>query len=91
MKGMAAGMFRKKLKGFGMEDPIGMLRDAVKGGKMKLIPCQMTMDLMGLKGKTSGLRVRTRWRGCLPRNVRRRRPHSYVINSLLFFVFFGFV
>jgi peroxiredoxin family protein len=49
MKGMAAGMFRKKLKGFGMEDPIGMLRDAVKGGKMKLIPCQMTMDLMGIK------------------------------------------
>ncbi len=49
MKGMAAGMFRKKLKGFGIEDPIAMLRDAVKGGKMKLIPCQMTMDLMGFK------------------------------------------
>jgi peroxiredoxin family protein len=49
MKGMAAGMFRKKLKKFGIEDPVEMLRDAVKGGKMKLVPCQMTMDLMGIK------------------------------------------
>jgi peroxiredoxin family protein len=49
MKGMAAGMFRKKLKAFGMEDPWGLIKEAVEEGKMKLYPCQMTMDLMGIK------------------------------------------
>ncbi len=49
MKGMATKMFRKKLKTFGIDDPWEMIREAVKNGKMKLFPCQMTMDLMGIK------------------------------------------
>jgi len=49
MKGMAAGMFRKRLKKFGMEDPWGLIKEAVEDGRMKLYPCQMTMDLMNIK------------------------------------------
>jgi len=49
MKGMGGMMFRKKLAGFGMEDPWGMIKDAVENGNMKLYPCQMTMDLMNIK------------------------------------------
>jgi len=49
MKGMAAKMFRKKLKNFGWDDPVEMIKDAVEEGNMKLYPCQMTMDLMGIK------------------------------------------
>ena len=49
MKGMAAGMFKKKMASFGIEDPWGMIKDAVENGNMKLFPCQMTMDLMGIK------------------------------------------
>lgn len=49
MKGMAAGMFKKRMAKFGIEDPWGMIKDAIDNGKMKLYPCQMTMDLMGIK------------------------------------------
>jgi peroxiredoxin family protein len=49
MKGMAAGMFRKRLAKFGMEDPWELIKEAVEDGKMKLYPCQMTMDLMDIK------------------------------------------
>jgi peroxiredoxin family protein len=49
MKGMAAGMFKKKMAKFGIEDPWGMIKDAIDNGNMKLYPCQMTMDLMGIK------------------------------------------
>jgi peroxiredoxin family protein len=49
MKGMAAGMFRKRLAKFGMEDPWELIKEAVEDGKMKLFPCQMTMDLMDIK------------------------------------------
>jgi peroxiredoxin family protein len=49
MKGMAAKMFLKRMKKFGIEDPWGMIKDAVNNGNMKLYPCQMTMDLMGVK------------------------------------------
>lgn len=49
MKGMAAGMFRKRLKNFGIEDPWELIKEAVDDGKMKLYPCQMTMDLMNIK------------------------------------------
>ena len=49
MKGMAAGMFKKRMAKFGIEDPWGMIKDAVDNGNMKLFPCQMTMDLMGIK------------------------------------------
>ena len=49
MKGMAAGMFRKRLKNFGMENPWDLIKEAVDDRKMKLYPCQMTMDLMNIK------------------------------------------
>jgi peroxiredoxin family protein len=49
MKRMAAKMFRKKLKQFGWDDPWDMIKDAIENGNMKLFPCQMTMDLMGVK------------------------------------------
>ncbi|MFX1337846.1 MAG: DsrE/DsrF/DrsH-like family protein [Promethearchaeota archaeon] len=49
MKGLAAKMFRKKLKQFGWEDPWDMIKESVANGNMKLFPCQMTMDLMGIK------------------------------------------
>jgi peroxiredoxin family protein len=49
MKGMAANMFKKRMAKFGIEDPWGMIKDAVESGNMKLYPCQMTMDLMGIK------------------------------------------
>ena len=49
MKGMAAKMFRKKMKNFGIEDPWGMIEEAIENGNMKLYPCQMTMDMMGIK------------------------------------------
>ena len=49
MKGMAAGMFRNKLKSFGYEDIWGMVKDAIDEGKIHLYPCTMTMDLLGIK------------------------------------------
>jgi peroxiredoxin family protein len=49
MKGMGAKIFKKRMKKFGIEDPWGMIKDAVESGNMKLYPCQMTMDLMGIK------------------------------------------
>ena len=49
MKGMGGKIFSKRLKKFGMEDPWGMIKEAVENGNMKLYPCQMTMDLMGIK------------------------------------------
>jgi peroxiredoxin family protein len=49
MKRMAAGMFKAKMKKYGIEDPWGLVKDAVEGGKMKLFPCEMTMSLMNIK------------------------------------------
>ena len=49
MKGMAANMFKKRMKKFGIEDPWAMIKEAVDNGNMKLYPCQMTMELMGIK------------------------------------------
>lgn len=49
MKGMGAKIFAKRMAKFGIEDPWGMIKDAVENGNMKLFPCQMTMDLMGIK------------------------------------------
>jgi len=49
MKGMGGKIFSKRLKKFGMEDPWGMIKEAVENGNMKLYPCQMTMDLMKIK------------------------------------------
>jgi peroxiredoxin family protein len=49
MKGMGAWMFKKRMAKFGIEDPWGMIKDAVENGNMKLFPCQMTMDLMGIE------------------------------------------
>jgi peroxiredoxin family protein len=49
MKGLATGMFKKKMKSFGITDPWGMIHDGVKDGKIHLYPCSMTMDMMGVK------------------------------------------
>jgi len=49
IKGMGGKIFSKRLKKFGMEDPWGMIKEAVENGNMKLYPCQMTMDLMKIK------------------------------------------
>jgi peroxiredoxin family protein len=49
MKGMGAKIFLKRMKEFGIEDPWGMIKEAVDNGNMKLYPCQMTMDLMRIK------------------------------------------
>ncbi len=49
MKGMGGKIFSKRLKKFGMEDQWGMIKEAVENGNVKLYPCQMTMDLMGIK------------------------------------------
>ena len=49
MKGIGGKIFSKRLAKFGMEDPWGMIKEAVENGNMKLYPCQMTMDLMGIK------------------------------------------
>jgi len=51
MKGMGAKIFRKRMAKFGIEDPWGMIKDAVENGNMKLYPCQMTMDLMKIKAE----------------------------------------
>ena len=49
MKGMGAKIFRKRMKKFGIEDPWALIKDGVESGNLKLYPCQMTMDLMGIK------------------------------------------
>ncbi len=49
MKGMGGKIFSKRLAKFGMEDPWGMIKEAVENGNLKLYPCQMTMDLMKIK------------------------------------------
>ena len=51
MKKMAAGMFRAKLKKFGMDDPWELVKDAVKDGKLKLYPCDMTRQMLNIKTK----------------------------------------
>lgn len=48
-KGLATKIFKKRMKKFGIDDPLAMMKEAVEDGKMKLYPCQMTMDLMGMK------------------------------------------
>ena len=48
MKGMGAKIFGKRMAKFGIEDPWGMIKEAIDNGNMKLFPCQMTMDLMGI-------------------------------------------
>ena len=37
------------MKKFGIEDPMQLIKDGVENGNLKLYPCQMTMDLMGIK------------------------------------------
>jgi peroxiredoxin family protein len=49
MKGLGAKMFRKRMAKFGIEDPFGLIKEAVENGNVKLYPCQMTMSLMGVK------------------------------------------
>ena len=49
MKGLAAKMFRKKLKSFGYEDIWEMVKEGVEEGNIRLIPCGMSMYLRGIK------------------------------------------
>ncbi|MFW9970571.1 MAG: DsrE/DsrF/DrsH-like family protein [Candidatus Odinarchaeota archaeon] len=49
MKGMGAKIFRKRMKKFGIDDPMQLIKEGVENGNLKLYPCQMTMDLMGIK------------------------------------------
>jgi peroxiredoxin family protein len=49
IKKMAAAAFKKMLKGFGYEDMWDMVKDGVEEGKIRLIPCGMTMELMRIK------------------------------------------
>jgi peroxiredoxin family protein len=49
MKGMGAKIFRKRMKKFGIDSPWQLIKDGVESGNLKLYPCQMTMDLMGIK------------------------------------------
>jgi peroxiredoxin family protein len=49
MKRMAAGMFKAKMKKFGMDDPWGLVKDAVEEGKLKLYACDMTRQMLGIK------------------------------------------
>ena len=51
MNKMGAWMFKKKLKGYGYEDLWKMVEEQVKEGKMKLYPCGMTMEMLGIKKK----------------------------------------
>ena len=46
MAGMATSMFNKAMKKAGIVDPIGMLKEAHDSGKLKLIPCSMTLDIL---------------------------------------------
>ena len=48
-KGIAAKVFKKRLKKTGIDDAWELIREAVADGKMKLYPCTTTMDLMGIK------------------------------------------
>lgn len=48
-KGIAAKVFKKRLKKTGIDDAWGLIKEAVADGKMKLYPCTTTMDLMGIK------------------------------------------
>ncbi|HDZ19485.1 hypothetical protein LCGC14_0614240 [marine sediment metagenome] len=48
-KGIAAKVFKKRLKKTGIDDAWELIKEAVADGKMKLYPCTTTMDLMGIK------------------------------------------
>jgi peroxiredoxin family protein len=49
MNAMGSWMFKKKLKKYGYEDIWSMIEDGVKDGKIHLIPCSMTMEMLGIK------------------------------------------
>lgn len=48
-KGLGTKVFKKRLKKFGIPDPLALVKEGVENGNLKLYPCQMTMDLMGIK------------------------------------------
>jgi peroxiredoxin family protein len=50
-KRMATGIFKKRMKKYGIDDPWAFIKDAVTEGKMKLYPCTTTMELMGIKAE----------------------------------------
>jgi peroxiredoxin family protein len=45
----ATKVFKKRMKKYGIDDPWGIVKEAVTEGKMKLYPCTTTMELMGIK------------------------------------------
>ncbi len=49
MKGMAAWMFKKKLKKLGTSNPSELIREITEDGNVHLYACNMTMDLMGIE------------------------------------------
>jgi len=49
MKGMAAWMFKKKLKKLGTANPGELIKEITEDGNVHLYACNMTMDLMGIK------------------------------------------
>ena len=49
MKGMAAWMFKRKLKKFGTPNPSELIKELVDTGNIHLYACTMSMDLMGIK------------------------------------------
>lgn len=49
MKGMAAWMFKKKLKKFGTDNPSEVIKELASNGNIHLYACNMTMELMGVK------------------------------------------
>jgi len=48
-KGIAAKVFKKRLKKTGIGDAWELIKEAVDDGKINLYPCTTTMDLMGIK------------------------------------------
>lgn len=46
MNGMGTMIFKKMMKGFGYDDMWKMVEEGVKEGKIHLLPCSMTLDMM---------------------------------------------
>jgi peroxiredoxin family protein len=49
MKGLAASMFKKKLKKLGTPGPVEIVKELMEDGNVHLYACNMTMELMGIK------------------------------------------
>ena len=49
LRNIGTGMFKKKLKKVGYEDPSKMLKKMVETGKVRLWACSTTMELLNIK------------------------------------------